>query len=238
MLLLLIEAGCSMRKVKSRKYKKQKLILLLVAIVLGFGCSVRSFNMYMEPQLQAIAKQHTGFAINNIVKEVLADIEYDTDALFKINRTKSGDISSIEYDSYKLNQLLYSALNTIDKSLLAAQDGKKDPTTKDVFYEDGVLYEVPAGYLSHIFFLYDKGPKIRVRMRMLNDVTGEIKTESKPYGINNTMIKISLVVKVNAQVITFLSTSELETKTEIPLVVQIVNGQVPDFAPYSSSSGK
>ena len=97
---------------------------------------------------------------------------------------------------------------------------------------------VPAGYLSHIFFLYDKGPKIRVRMRMLNDVTGEIKTESKPYGINNTMIKISLVVKVNAQVITFLSTSELETKTEIPLVVQIVNGQVPDFAPYSSSSGK
>ena len=217
MLLLLIEAGCSMRKVKSRKYKKQKLILLLVAIVLGFGCVVRSFNTYMEPQLQAIAKQHTGFAINNIVKEVLADIEYD---------------------SYKLNQLLYSALNTIDKSLLAAQDGKKDPTTKDVFYEDGVLYEVPAGYLSHIFFLYDKGPKIRVRMRMLNDVTGEIKTESKPYGINNTMIKISLVVKVNAQVITFLSTSELETKTEIPLVVQIVNGQVPDFTPYSNPSGK
>ena len=214
---MLIEAGCSMRKVKSRKYKKQKLILLLVAIVLGFGCVVRSFNMYMEPQLQAIAKQHTGFAINNIVKEVLADIEYD---------------------SYKLNQLLYSALNTIDKSLLAAQDGKKDPTTKDVFYEDGVLYEVPAGYLSHIFFLYDKGPKIRVRMRMLNDVTGEIKTESKPYGINNTMIKISLVVKVNAQVITFLSTSELETKTEIPLVVQIVNGQVPDFTPYSNPSGK
>lgn len=125
MLLLLIEAGCSMRKVKSRKYKKQKLILLLVAIVLGFGCVVRSFNMYMEPQLQAIAKQHTGFAINNIVKEVLADIEYDTDALFKINRTKNGDITSIEYDSYKLNQLLYSALNTIDKSLLAAQDGKK-----------------------------------------------------------------------------------------------------------------
>ena len=233
---MLIEAGCSMRKVKSRKYKKQKLILLLVAIVLGFGCVVRSFNTYMEPQLQAIAKQHTGFAINNIVKEVLADIEYDTDALFKINRTKNGDITSI--DSYKLNQLLYSALNTIDKSLLAAQDGKKDPTTKDVFYEDGVLYEVPAGYLSHIFFLYDKGPKIRVRMRMLNDVTGEIKTESKPYGINNTMIKISLVVKVNAQVITFLSTSELETKTEIPLVVQIVNGQVPDFTPYSNPSGK
>lgn len=189
----------------------------------------------MEPQLLAIAKQHTGFAINNIVKEVLADIEYDTDSLFHIEKSDNGEITSIQYDSYKLNQILYSSLNTIDESLLAAQDGKKDPTTKDVFYEDGVLYELPVGYLSHIFFLYNSGPKIKVRMKMLNDVTGEIKTESKPYGVNNTMIKISLVVKVNAQVLTFLSTTEMESVCEIPLVIQIVNGKVPSILPYSSS---
>lgn len=224
-----------MRKVRIRKYQKQKYILLLVALVLCIGSAIRSFNIYMEPQLQAIAKQHTGFAINNIVKEVLADIEYDPKELLTINRNTSGKITSIEYNSYKLNQLLYSALNTIDESLLAAQDGKKDPTTKDVFYEDGVLYEIPAGYLSHVFFLYDKGPLIRVRMRMLNDVTGEIKTEAKSYGINNTMIKITLRVKVCAQVITFLSTSELNTECEIPLVVQVVNGDVPDMVPYTSN---
>lgn len=194
---------------------------------------ISNFNHYIEPQLLAIAKQHTGFAINNIVKEVLANMEYDTDSLLHINKNADGEITSIEYDSYKLNQLLYSSLNTIDKSLLAAQDGKKDPTTKDVFYEDGVLYEIPIGYLSHIFFLYDKGPKLRVRMRMLNDVTGDIKTESKAYGINSTLIQISLVVKVNAQVITFLSTSEMESSCSIPIVVQVVNGKVPALTPYT-----
>lgn len=189
----------------------------------------------MEPQLLAIAKQHTGFAINNIVKEVLADMEYDANGLFYINKNKDGEITSIEYDSKKLNRLLYSSLNTIDKSLLAAQDGKKDPTTKDVFYEDGILYEIPIGYLSQIYFLYDKGPKIRVRMRMMNNVTGEIKTESKPYGINNTLIQISLVVHVDAQVITFLSTHEMKNSCELPLVVQVVNGKVPTISPYPAS---
>lgn len=225
-----------MRKIRVRKYRKQKLILLAVAVVLGMGCFVRLFNASVEPQLQAIAKQHTGFAINNIVKEVLADIEYDTESLYKINHGNDGEITSIAYDSHQLNQLLYSSLNTIDESLLAAQDGKKDPTTKDVFYEDGVIYEVPVGYFSHIFFLYNKGPSMRVHMRMLNDVTGEIKTECEPYGVNNTMIKISLVVKIDAQVITFLSTSELKTSCEIPLVVQIVNGKVPNYMPYSDTS--
>lgn len=197
-----------------------------------FVYSAHAFNRFTEPQLQAIAKQHVSFAINNIVKEVLADMEFNQEDIVKVNKDND-HITSIDYDSYKLNQILYAALNTIDESLLAAQDGKKDPTTKDVFYEDGVLYEIPVGYLTHLYFLYDKGPKIRIRMKMMNDVTGEIKTTTEPYGINSTMVKISLLVHVDAQVLTFLSTGELTSSCEIPLVLQIVNGKVPDVSPYS-----
>lgn len=199
--------------------------------------SVRTFNHSMEPQLLATAKQYTGFAINNVVKEVLADLEYDSKKLMDVKVNSNGEITSIDYDSYELNRLLYSALNTIDASLLAAQDGKKDPTTRNVFYEDGVLYEVPLGYLSHLFFLYNVGPKIKVRMKMLNDVTGEITTTSKPYGINSTMIQISLKVNVEAQVITFLSTTQMKNSTEIPLVIQVVNGKTPSFtSPYTGTT--
>lgn len=191
------------------------------------------FNASIEPQLQAIAKQHTGFAINNIVKEVLNDMEYKSDELLRIERNKQNQVTSVEYDSAKLNQLLYAALNTIDESLLAAQDGKEDPKTKEVFYEDGILYQVPIGYFTKSYLLYDKGPKLKVRMKMLNDVTGEIKTEAKPYGLNNTMIKISLVIHVDAQVITFCNVSEYKTKMELPIVIQIVNGDIPEISPYA-----
>lgn len=208
---------------------------MLMIVLLAVWYLVHSFNSFVEPQLQAIAKQHTGFAINNIVKEVLADMEYDTQDLLKVERNEAQEVTSVEYDSKRLNQILYSALNTIDESLLAAQDGKEDPTTKEVFYEDGILYEIPLGYFTKSYLFYDHGPKIKVRMKMLNDVTGEIKTEAKAYGINNTMIQISLKVHVDAQVITFMSANEYKTSMELPLVVQVINGSVPEISPYALS---
>lgn len=224
-----------LRKIKKIKAKKTKFIILALVLLISTWYLVHSFNSIMEPQLQAIAKQHTGFAINNIVKEVLADMEYDTNDLLKIERNEAQEITSVEYDSKRLNQILYSALNTIDESLLAAQDGKQDPTTKEVFYEDGILYEIPLGYFTKSYLFYDHGPKIKVRMKMLNDVTGEIKTKAEAYGINNTLIQISLNVHVDAQVITFMSAKEYKTSMELPLVVQVINGNVPDMSPYALS---
>lgn len=225
-----------MKKIKKRKGKKRKLLLAAVILLLACFYGIKEFNRSVEPQLQAIAKQHAGFAINNIVKEVLSHMEYDSKEFLQIDRDKDQQITSIEYNSDKLNEVLYSALNTIDASLLAAQDGEKDPSTKEVFYEDGILYEVPAGYFTHAYFLYDKGPKVKVRMKMLNDVTGEIKTEASSYGINSTLIKITLLIKVDAQVITLMGANEYQYETELPLVVQVINGKVPSYVPYSGSS--
>ncbi|MGX8835539.1 sporulation protein YunB [Amedibacillus sp. YH-ame6] len=225
-----------MRKIRIKRYRKFKILAIIIVLLSSSFLATRSFNRYMEPQLLAIAKQHAGFAINNIVKEVLADMEFNQKDIVNIQKNNDGTITNIDYDSARLNQILYTALNTIDASLLAAQDGRKDPTTKDVFYEDGVLYEVPMGYFSHLYFLYEKGPKVKIKMKMMNDVTGEIKTETKPYGINNTMVKISLVVHVNAQVLTFLSTSELNNKCEIPIIIQVVNGSVPNISPYGATN--
>lgn len=224
-----------MRKIRHIRFKKQKIILLCFLCIAIIGYSVHAFNHFTEPQLQALAKQHVGFAINNIVKEVLSHTKFDHDDLVQVH--KSGDsITSVDYNSYKLGQILYAALSTIDASLLAAEDGKKDPTTKNVFYEDGVVYKVPAGYFTHIFFLYDKGPTLHIKMKMLNNVTGEIKTKQEPYGINSTMVTISLVIRIDAQVLTFLSTTPLTTKCEIPVVIQVINGKVPNYVPYSIPS--
>lgn len=224
---------CCVKKIKIKRYRKTRWFLLIASICIVIYVMMQGFNHYIEPQLLAVAKQHTGFAINNIVKEVLADMEYETADLYQIEKNNSDEITDITFDSRKLNELLYSSLNTIDESLLAAQDGKADPTTKNVFYEDGILYQVPIGYLTRLFFLYDKGPTLDVHMKVLNDVTGDIKTDIESYGMNSAMVKISLVIRVDAKVITFVSASELQNECEIPLVLQVVNGKVPSYAPYT-----
>lgn len=223
-----------MRVLKKKRFKKMKIVIIISMIFVSIEGCMKYVNKKIEPQLKAVAKQHAGFAINNIVKQVIGNLEYDASRLYHIEKDKNGNIVQIQFDSYQLNQLLFKALETVDASLLAAQDGKKDPTTQQVFYEEGVLYEVPLGYFSNMFFLYSKGPKLKIKIKMMNDVTGEIKTSVESYGINSSLLKITLLLKIDAEVLTLLSSSSLQDENEVPLVVQVISGNVPSYTPYSN----
>lgn len=222
------------KKKHKRHWLRNRVILIILMISFLFGSWIHSLNEYMEPRLQAIAEQNVIFAINNITLSVLNDLEYDPSTLIQTTTKEDGTITSIEYDSYQLNQILYTALDTIETNLNESDEEQVHPDGEEIFFKNGAVYECPIGYLTKIPFLSNAGPRIPIRLKLLNDVTGEIKVESIPYGINNTMIKAYMKISVKTQVITVLSTSEMETSTEIPIIVQVVNGKVPQFTPYMS----
>jgi hypothetical protein len=155
----------------------------------------------MEPRLQAIAKQNVIFAINNITQSVLRDLEYDPGTLIHIDKQEDGTISSIQYDSYQLNQILFTALNTIDQSL-ADSEGEQLQDGEEIYFKNGAVFECPIGYLTKIPFLSNSGPRIPIRLKLLNDITGEIKVDSTPYGVNSTLIRAYMKISVKTQVIT------------------------------------
>lgn len=225
-------------KGKGKHWLRNRIILAISLFTVLFVMWIRSLNEYVEPRLQAIAKQNVIFAINNITQSVLADLEYDPDSLIQINNSPDGSIASIAYDSYRLNQILYMALNTIDESLEEEETGSGRQEGDEIYFKNGVVYECPIGLLTKIPFLANSGPRIPIRLKLLNDITGEIKVDSTPYGINNTLVKVYIKISVKTQIITILSTSEMETSTEIPVVVQVVNGKVPQFTPYISNNEK
>lgn len=225
-------------KGKGKHWLRNRIILAISLFTVLFVMWIRSLNEYVEPRLQAIAKQNVIFAINNITQSVLADLEYDPDSLIQINNSPDGSIASIAYDSYRLNQILYMALNTIDESLEQEETGSGRQEGDEIYFKNGVVYECPIGLLTKIPFLANSGPRIPIRLKLINDITGEIKVDSTPYGINNTLVKVYIKISVKTQIITILSTSEMETSTEIPVVVQVVNGKVPQFTPYISNNEK
>ena len=209
--------------------RKYRFIMIIMIFLLLISRVNHQIIKKMEPSLQALARHKVSNALNNIVKEILVDLKFDKDHLYTIKYSDRGDISDVIFDTYQINQLLLKALNTVDESLIAAQDGKKDPLTKQVFYEDGIIYQVPIGYFSKLFFLYDKGPSIKIWMRMLNDVNGDLKTELIPYGQNAAMIKITLIVEMKAEAITYFSRNEIVNTCEIPLLIQIIQGKLANY---------
>lgn len=116
-----------------QKKKRIRLLVLIGALLYLLISTSISFNQFIQPRLKAQAKTQVSLAVNRIVSSVLSNIDYDTEDLLIINRDAQGNITSIEYDTLLLNQLLYSALQTIDESLIAAQNGKDDPLLDEVF---------------------------------------------------------------------------------------------------------
>lgn len=224
------------KKKRSKRYRRNRFVFVCILLFVGFYLWIESLNDYMEPRLQAIARQDVNLTMNSISQSILRDIDYDPETLIKVDKNVEGNILSVQYDSYTLNQILYTALNTIESSLDQGSDESDQSNMDEVFLKDGAVYDCPIGYLTKIPFLSDVGPTIPLRLKLLNDVTGEIKVHTEAYGINNTLLKVSMSIEVKTQVITVLSTTEIETMTEIPIIVQIVNGKVPDFSPYGNAS--
>lgn len=209
--------------------RRRKWIICFIVLGMILFSFIRMFNRWIEPQLQVIAKQQSSIAMNNIVRQILQTMEYDTSSLLNIERDEDGYITNVDVDTIQLNQLLYEMLHTVDRSLEAAEEGEVDPTLDQTLYENGVIYQLPIGYLTHLPFLSNFGPKLNIRFRMLNDVSGHFQLQCSPYGVNNTLVELYLVVELQAEVLTVLSISEYTHTLKLPIIVEIIHGQTPQM---------
>ena len=211
---------------RKRRIRRRLTLAAICVALIGYGV-IRAFNEWIEPQLQVVARQQSSIALNNITTRIIASMTYDSRSLVRIERDEQGYITTLDVDTNALNELLYEMLQTVDASLEAAQEGKNDPTLDQTLYETGVLYQLPLGYLTHLPFLSSVGPKIDIRFRMMNDVRGYFRLNCEPYGLNNTLLRLDLVIELKAEVLTVLSISEYAHTIELPIVMEIIHGQVP-----------
>lgn len=214
-----------MKRIK-KKYKILFVVLLLVSILIS---TLFKTNEVLRPQLMAIAKQKTNNAISLLCQKVLGKLDYKMEDMVDYEYSKEGKIISIQYNTKKMNEILETSLQTIDASLEAAVKGEEDPLLKEVLYEDGIIYSVPIGYLTRISFLQDYGFKFDIGMRIFHYINGDIDIETKPYGINSTLVSIQLQLSIEAEAITALYSEKIHFHEEIPLVLQVIEGDIPRY---------
>ena len=67
------------------------------------------------------------------------------------------------------------------------------------------------------------------RMRAVNSLVGQIDAVSTAYGINSTLLEIDLKISVEMLVISPFLLDPQQIEVKIPLVMQIVQGQIPQL---------
>lgn len=192
----------------------------------------------LKPQLMALAVQKTNDVISMLTQKVLSTLEYDASELIIYRYNDENKLIAIEYDTRKLNEILNNALDVVDNSLEAAEKGEVDPILREVLLDDGIVYEVPIGYLTGIALLENYGYRFEVTMRLLHYVNGTLEVKSEPYGINNSLISVNLHLNIQAEAITAIANQEISFTEVVPLVVQVVQGDIPSYTGYIGMDSK
>lgn len=212
--------------------KRIKVKFVLLFILLFLTLAFYEANRLIEPVMIAQAKQEVQASLNKLVHNCMKGLKFDANELYTTQFNAEQEIISINYNSLELNRVLYDAMEIINESLLVAQSGGVDPITKQIYFDKGVVDEVALGYFSELAVLSNFGPKIKIRVRLIDRVSGNYEIYNEPYGINNTMLKITIRVKIKADVFAGISSEEIVMEEEIPIVLQLIQGNIPQYSPY------
>ena len=221
-----------------KRYRKKKfssyISLGLIIIIISLMCSffiidyfARKSDQILLPMAESQVRKVVTMIINSACDESLIG-----DNLYEINKDSNDEIKMITYNSFEVTKLINQVTANIESKIREIEEGEIN------YYGDndelgGVIAEIPIGVVFGNAMLSNIGPRIKVRLNMLGDVTSNIETEVKPYGINNAYVEMRIALEVTARIVLPFASEKVVISNVIPISMNIVQGNVPDGYIYS-----
>ena len=220
--------------------KLPKLVTIMLYIVgITFILSliiIRYFSTKLEPAL----KYYLSTEVKRVLSLVINDTISNTTNNIDINNiiVTNNNSNTIDINTKYVNQILSNINKDIEKNLRLIEAGKINNLKKyfsslsDIDYEElkgGVIYYISSGNISGNILTNNIGPKIPIKFAMAGHVTSKIDSNIREYGINNALLEINVNVSVNINVNIPFVTKEVKVETSMPLIIKVVEGEIPDY---------
>lgn len=211
--------------------KRKYLLIILVIIVIIYFISGR-----ITPIIKKIADKEINRFCQMIINNVELPIEVDHQKLVNIKR--SGDtIVSINFDTSYASDIGAQIVDELEKIFYTIEAGKykkKDNSIyqlklEEVSKNNGIIASVHLGILANNPFLADFGPKINIKYKSISAITSSLDKEIKSYGVNHIMISLNIIVKIKLMVLVPFYDEEFNKSYDYPLIMEIIEGEVPNW---------
>lgn len=226
-----------MRRIKLRKkyifrHKfsiGEKILIILTFLALFIFISFRYINSSVTPVLMNYAQIEAHKFINVIVNKAISESKIDTKEDFVILSKTNDEINMIDFNMEKVNEYLTTISSNIEESIRLMENGQLTnvPGYDNDKLKKGVIYEIPSGMIFKNDLLSNLGPKIPVKISMRGSILSNIDTNITNYGINNALVKISINLTLDEQVLLPFTLKQLKVETSIPIIVKLIEGNVP-----------
>ena len=230
-------------------YSKGKNIipLLFVFVVISVALMFYFVNVrltpiylqYAEVQSKKIASLVISKAINSRTLNVM-DIN---EIIIEVPSDKPNMMTQ-KINTEIISRVQAETVTLVQTHLEQAEEGNLDnlPYLDDIEYDPnamedngGIVFFVPLSQAANIPLLGNLGPKIPIRFHVIGSVQSNIIRDITEFGINSAMVDISILIKVNVEVIVPLATKTTTIEQKIPVAMGIISGQVPQI--YTKGEG-
>lgn len=212
------------------------LLLLITSFFVMFFLGNKLLPLFINYSESEVKKIITIIIHKSVTKELTDSLKDNN--LFMIIKDKENNIQAIDFNTVTVNDFLMKVTHKVQENLREIENGNisliesyeiniKDFNYKK--YRKGVIFEVPAGILFSNVLLNNIGPRIPVRLNLIGNVTSNINTKIKEYGINNSVLNVNLEIKVVEKVILPIISKNIEVMVEVPISIKVIQGKVPEY---------
>lgn len=183
------------------------ILSLLLMIFLTFA------DLRLKPVVINAARSRARlFASDVISRSVDAAVSESTGSFINVIYGEDG-ISAIETNVTGISRLRADSILNIRSEI------------SDI---DRMTLDIPLGNLAGGMLLTGRGFPVRIKLVPIGDVSGEIYSEFSETGINQTLHRIYLRVRVSMNMIVASDTVRLELADDILVAETVIVGRVPD----------
>ena len=218
-------------KLIKNKYNIKNYLLLIIMIVIFLTSLL----------LNTIGKEASNNLVN-ISRTLINTISTNTvnnnikiDLLKKYNMN---DLVMIKYSNNKISDIDYNLENAYE-ILISIKKGIIDniginmPNLYNYKYtinNNEIIVEMPFYNYTNNIFLANLGPKVMVKLSMIQLIDGSIKTKVKTYGINSLLIELYVNFKVTSKIIV-PNTKEEDVTNDYDVLIssKVIQGEIPSI---------
>ena len=175
-------------------------------------------------------KRLASLVINKGVTDDVLNI-INTQELFIVDKSNNEEIITITLDPLMVNRIESSVTDKVESILSLLEKNDQELLAK--YNINSEYFVIPSGMVFNSGLMANVGPLIPIKMRLIGNVTSKVTTSLKEYGINNSLITVSVNITVELKVILPLTIDSISITNSVPVAIKLIQGKVPNY--YGSS---
>ena len=217
---------------KRKKYNKKSKIGLIVCCVVILD--IIFFSLLGERLGKSISysamikiEELTKYYMNDTIKKYL---NIDTNDYIKLNLVNN-NIVNVDIDNNKCNVLLKKIINDLECNVFKIESVKiTDYHNLEMLRSNnGIVVFMPVGVVTNNTLFARLGPIVPVKVSFLENVDAYVDVEVENYGINNSLIKLYINMKVEEVVELPIEKDRKNIEYKFLIASKLVNGEVPNI---------